>query len=243
MSEQLERIDEDWSSALAVVAHPDDLEYGAAAAIARWRTQGKQIAYCLATRGEAGIDALAPAEAGRVREEEQRMAAAIVGVTDVEFLDYPDGTIEYGLPLRRDIARMIRRHRPDLVLTANHHSTWTGGAPNQADHVSVGRAVIDAVRDAGNRWVFPELENEGFSPWSGVRLALVAGSPQARHAVDVTDHFADGVKSLRAHAAYLSGLGQGPMSDPEAFLTRIARATGDRAGCSHAVAFEQIPMR
>ncbi|MGW5918435.1 PIG-L deacetylase family protein [Nocardia fluminea] len=243
MSEQLERVDEDWSSALAVVAHPDDLEYGAAAAIARWRSQGKQVAYCLATRGEAGIDALAPAEAGRVREEEQRMSAAIVGVTDVEFLDYPDGTIEYGLPLRRDIARMIRRHRPDLVLTANHHSTWTGGAPNQADHVAVGRAVIDAVRDAGNRWVFPELENEGLSPWSGVRLLLVAGSPQARYAVDVTDHFADGVKSLRAHAAYLSGLGQGPMSDPEAFLTRIACATGDRAGCSHAVAFEQIPMR
>src|SRR5436309_16096503 len=98
-------VDESWSTALAIVAHPDDLDYGTAAAIARWTAQGKRVAYCLATSGEAGIDGMEPERAGPLREAEERTAAAIVGVTAVEFLGYPDGTIEYGLPLRRDIAR------------------------------------------------------------------------------------------------------------------------------------------
>src|SRR6266516_7895772 len=101
--EPLEPIDENWTSALAVVAHPDDLEYGTAAAIARWTAQGKRIAYCLATSGEAGIDGMTPDESGPLREQEERASAAIVGVDVVEFLGYPDGMVEYGLPLRRDV--------------------------------------------------------------------------------------------------------------------------------------------
>src|SRR5687768_15432100 len=98
---------EDWHTALAVVAHPDDLEYGAASAVARWTSQGKQISYLLVTRGEAGIDAMPPDEVGPLREEEERQGARRVGVDTVEFLDYRDGVIEYGLPLRRDLARAI----------------------------------------------------------------------------------------------------------------------------------------
>ncbi|MEU2034222.1 PIG-L deacetylase family protein [Nocardia amamiensis] len=242
MSNELHPVAEDWSTALAVVAHPDDLEYGAAAAVARWTAQGKSVAYCIATRGEAGIDAMAPEWAGSVREREQRVAAAIVGVHTVEFLDHPDGIVEYGIPLRRDIAHMVRRHRPDVVLAANHHLTWVGGAPNQADHIAVGRAVIDGVRDAANRWVFRDQLDKGLEPWSGVRSVLVAGSPYPTHAVDIDEHFATGVKSLRAHSAYLDGLSEGPMADPEQFLTRIARGAGERLGCTYAMAFEQIPL-
>ncbi|MFX0577740.1 PIG-L deacetylase family protein [Nocardia nepalensis] len=243
MSNELLPLPDQWSTAVAVVAHPDDLEYGSAAAVARWTAQGKYVAYCLATRGEAGVDGMAPEDAGPAREHEQRAAAAVVGVSDVEFLDHPDGMIEYGLPLRRDIARAIRKHRPELVITANYHPAWVGGAPNQADHVAVGRAVIDAVRDAGNRWVFRELTDQGLEPWNGVQALLVAGSPHAGHAVDVGDHFATGVKSLQAHSVYLAGLGNGPLADPEAFLTRIARATGERFGCAYATAFELITFR
>ena len=104
---------DDWSRALAVVAHPDDLEFGAAGAVARWTAEGRTVVYLLVTRGEAGIDTLAPAECGPLREAEQRAAARIVGVDVVEFLDHPDGTIEYGPALRRDIAHAIRRHRPE----------------------------------------------------------------------------------------------------------------------------------
>lgn len=232
---------EDWSTALAAVAHPDDLEYGCAAAVARWTSQGKHVAYCLATSGEAGIDGMPPEQAGPLREQEQRASAAVVGVDAVEFLGHPDGTVEYGLPLRRDLARAVRRHRPEVVVTGNHRESWPGGGLNQADHVAVGRAVLDAVRDAGNRWVFRDLLDEGLEPWNGVRTVLVAGSPDAAHGVDVTAHFAAGVASLKAHAAYLAGLGSGgPMTDPEVFLEGFMGTAGMRMGCEFAVPFELI---
>src|SRR5947207_11989101 len=101
--DQLARMPHDWSRALAVVAHPDDLEYGAAGAIAAWTDAGKDVRYLLVTRGEAGIDGIPPAECGPLREREQVDGAAKVGVHVVDFLDHRDGTIQYGLPLRRDI--------------------------------------------------------------------------------------------------------------------------------------------
>ncbi|MBB5955622.1 LmbE family N-acetylglucosaminyl deacetylase [Saccharothrix tamanrassetensis] len=230
---------EDWDRALAVVAHPDDLEYGAAGAVARWTRQGRSVSYLLATRGEAGIDSLPPEEAGPLRVREQVAGAAVVGVTEVEFLDHADGVIEYGLPLRRDVAAAIRRHRPELVITGNHHPTFPGGFPNMADHRVVGQAVIDAVRDAANRWVFRDLDLE---PWSGVRHVAVFASPYAGHAVDLTDTFDLGVASLRAHAAYLAGLGGGDMADPDAFLRRMAEEAGERFGGRLAAPFELLVM-
>ncbi len=164
----------DWRRALAVVAHPDDLEYGAAAAVAEWTDGGREVVYLLASRGEAGIDTLPPEECAPVREREQRASAAVVGVRTVEFLDHRDGVIEYGTGLRRDIAAAIRRHRPELVVTLNHRDTWGGTAWNTPDHRAVGRATLDAVADAGNRWIFPDLTEQGLQPWDGVRWTAVA---------------------------------------------------------------------
>lgn len=234
----LEPLPEDWQRALAVVAHPDDLEYGTAAAIARWTSQGKQVVYALVTSGEAGIDGMPPDETRKVREAEQRASAAIVGVDEVEFLGQPDGVLEYAVPLRRVIAETVRRHRPDIVITTNFRDTWDGDiALNQADHIATGRATLDAVRDAANRWVFTDLLEAGLEPWGGVRQVWAAASPASRHAVDVTDTFDAGVASLRAHEAYLRGLG--PNSpDPAEFLEGYARMAGTRLGCRFAVAFE-----
>jgi LmbE family N-acetylglucosaminyl deacetylase len=239
MSEPLEPVDESWSSALALVAHPDDLEYGTAAAIARWTDQGKRVVYCLATSGEAGIDGLDPAQCGPLREQEERASAAVVGVDTVEFLGYPDGVLEYGLPLRRDIARAVRRHRPDVVVTGNYESRWGPGMLNQADHIALGQAVMDGVRDAANRWVFRELLDEGLEPWK-VRQVLVSHSSQSLHGVDTTDSFDKGVRSLEAHTEYLRGLGDNAMADPAEFLESFARQTGTRLGVRFAVAFEVI---
>ncbi len=237
----LEPVDESWSTGLAIVAHPDDLEYGTAAAVARWTAQGKRIVYCLATSGEAGIDGMSPEQAGPLREQEERAGAAEVGVTEVEFLGHPDGVLEYGLPLRRDIARSVRRHRPDVIITNNYAERWGSGGLNQADHIALGRAVIDGVRDAGNRWVFRELIDEGFEPWK-TGTVLVGASEQAAHGVDVTDSFARGVASLEAHAAYLAGLGEHAMADPEEFLEAGARQVGTRMGVTFAVAFEVLEI-
>jgi len=239
----LETLSEDWQRGLAIVAHPDDLEFGSAAAIARWTDQDKQLAYCLVTSGEAGIDGMPPDQARSVREEEQQASAAIVGVETVEFLGLPDGIVEYGVPLRRELAHVIRRHRPEIVITGNFRDTWDGEVIlNQADHIATGRAVLDAARDAGNRWVFNDQLSDGLEPWGGVKEIWVAGSPAARHGVDVTDTFRRGIESLQAHEAYLRGLGSGGF-DPEEFLEGFARETGTRLGCRYGVAFEVFPLQ
>src|SRR5690349_110598 len=182
----LEPVVEDWQKALAIVAHPDDLEFGTAAAIARWTGQGKEIVYVMATSGEAGIDGLAPAECGPLREAEEIESARIVGVDVVEFLGQPDGTIEYGVALREVLTAVIRRHQPEIVITNNFRETWDGDVIlNQADHMAVGRATLDAVRDAANRWIFPDAGER----WNGVRQVWAAGSPSGKHGVDITDTY------------------------------------------------------
>ncbi|MFE7899349.1 PIG-L deacetylase family protein [Streptomyces sp. NPDC057424] len=229
----------DWRRALAVVAHPDDLEYGCSAAVAAWTDEGREVAYVLATRGEAGIDTIEPERCGPLREREQRASAAVVGVSEVEFLDHRDGVVEYGTGLRRDIAAAIRRHRPELVITLNHRDTWGGVAWNTPDHVAVGRATLDAAGDAGNRWIFPELVEQGLDPWDGVRWVAVAGSSSPTHAVDATAGLERAVASLLEHRSYIEVLTD---EDPETyvrrFLTGHAEAMGERFGGRPAVAFE-----
>src|ERR1700712_4973959 len=112
----LEPVDENWERALVVVAHPDDIEFGAAAAVARWTDQGKTVVYCMVTSGEAGIDGMAPDECREVREAEQIASGRIVGVETVEFLGLPDGVLEYGVSLRRVITAVVRQHRPEIII-------------------------------------------------------------------------------------------------------------------------------
>lgn len=235
-SSTLQPLDEYWQTALVVVAHPDDIEYGAASAVSKWTSEGKTVVYLLVTRGEAGIDGMHPDETREVRTREEIEGAAVVGVHTVEFLDHPDGVVEYGLPLRRDIARAIRKHKPEVVVTGNLELRFGQGLANQADHRAVGLASLDASRDAGNRWIFPELVDEGLEPWNGVRMLLVSGSPNPTHAVDVGDHVYKGVESLEKHEAYLKGLSQDV--EPEMFLTMNANATGIEFGCDYAISFE-----
>ncbi len=234
----MEPFPEDWSRALCVVAHPDDLEYGMASAIAKWAAAGKDLAYLLVTRGEAGIDAMAPAETARIREAEEHASARVVGVRAVEFLEgHTDGLIEYGLPLRRDLAAAIRRHRPEVLLAINHRETWGGRSFNMADHRVVGWALLDAARDAANRWVFTDAGER----WDGVRLVAFSSSPLSTHYVDVGAHIEDGIASLHEHRAYIEGLGQADF-DPDAFLRGHARAAGEQAGVEYAVPFELFEM-
>lgn len=232
---------EDWERALCVVAHPDDMEFGAAAAIARWTAQGKHITYCMVTSGEAGIDGIGPAKSGPLREQEQIDSAQIVGVDTVEFLHFPDGILEYGVPLRRAIAQQVRTYRPDIVITLNFHRSFGGGMLNQADHIATGLAILDAVRDAGNRWIFPEQLSENLQPWGGVRQVWAANSPHAGHAADTTATFDKGVASLAAHRAYIDGLGWDDF-DPHEFLAGMARGNGERLGSEYAAAFEVFPI-
>ncbi|MCI0686704.1 MAG: PIG-L family deacetylase [Sporichthyaceae bacterium] len=238
MTDVLPALPEDWERCLAVAAHPDDIEYGTAAAVARWTAQGKQVSYLLATRGEAGINGMHPDQVGPLREVEERAGALEVGVSEVEFLDYRDGVIEGGLDLRRDIVRAIRRHRPEVIVSGAFTVRMAGGITNQADHRVVGLATLDAARDAGNRWIFPELADEGLQPWDGVRYVGFAGAEQPTHGVDVTgEPLERGIASLAAHVEYAKGLGAGGF-EPRPFLTWMAAQAGQAMGVHAAVLFE-----
>jgi LmbE family N-acetylglucosaminyl deacetylase len=228
---------EDWERAVAVVAHPDDLEYGLASAVARWTDQGKEVAYVLATAGEAGIDGMPPGQTGPLRAEEERRSAAVVGVSSVEFLGHPDGALEYGIALRRDLCAAYRKHRPDVVITMNFELTWGDeGAVNHADHRVAGLAAIDACRDAANRWLFPELGE----PWQGITAVYVAAMNPPTHYVDVSATLARGIASLEEHRAYIDGLGT--EFDPEEFLTNMAGFGGMAAGCDFAVLLRRFQV-
>lgn len=237
MTDHLDSLPEDWQRAIAVVAHPDDLEYGASAAVARWTGQGKDIRYVLATRGEAGIDSIPPEQAAPLRTQEQEASAAEVGVSVVEFLDHPDGLVMNGIALRRDLAEAIRRHKPEVIIASNYRQRWGDSGPwNHVDHRELGAALPDAVRDAANRWLFADAGE----PWSGVRWIAYASSTAPTHATDVTDSFSAGVASLECHRTYIEALGD-PDFDPEAFLRSAAQGAGATLGVELAVTFELVP--
>src|SRR5215475_11590157 len=228
---------ENWDRAVAVVAHPDDLEYGVASAVARWTRQGKQVSYLLVTRGEAGIAGMAPDKVAPLRVEEERRSAAVVGVTEVEFLDHPDGLVEYGIALRRDLAAAIRRRQPQVVIGMSFDLTWGEEGPvNHSDHRAVGLATLDACRDAANSWLFPDAG----AAWPGIKAIYVAASGNPTHFVDTTATIEAGIASLREHKAYLDGLGGD--FDPDEFLRNMAGFIGLAAGCEYAVGLRRYPV-
>lgn len=233
----LEPLPQDWERALVVVAHPDDPEYGVAAAVATWTAAGKDVRYVLATRGEAGIAGLSPERSAPAREQEQIASAAVVGVEVVEFLDHRDGRLVEGPELRRDLAAAVRRHRPELVVTLNHHETWGPGAWNSADHRVLGRCTVDAVADAANEWIFPELTAHGLAPWRARWVAL-ASSPRSTHAVDVTDGVEPAVRALAEHRLYLEALSDDPVQEQARRQVEWATAANERFGGRRAVVFE-----
>jgi LmbE family N-acetylglucosaminyl deacetylase len=196
----------DWRTALVLVPHPDDPEYGCAAAVAKWTDAGKTVHYALACRGEQGIAGMPPEQAGPLREAEQRRSAAIVGVDDVQFWDFPDGRILNTPELRAKIAETITALAPDLVITIYSGPEWEPGAPNQRDHIEFSNAVAAAYDSLADppRWLF---EN----------------GPALTHGEVVDGYLEVAVASLSAHSAYLSVL------DPDTPVEVQAREQVDAA--------------
>jgi LmbE family N-acetylglucosaminyl deacetylase len=189
--------------ALAIYAHCDDIEFGISGTIARWTAAGSQITYCIVTdsgsgdnRPDADLD-----ELRRVRREEQLASAKIVGVEDVRFLDYADGTLEPTMELRRDLTRLIRDIRPTAVVTFDPETILTRGRMyvNHPDHRATGVAATYAVfPSAGSRPIFPELLTEGYEPWNVDRLYLNL-SNQPDHFIDISETMHLKLEALRCH--------------------------------------------
>lgn len=224
----------DWRRVLVVVAHPDDAEYGLSAAVQMWTRAGVEVSYLLLTHGEAGMQR-PPEEAGPLRAAEQAAACAAVGVSDLVMLDYPDGHLTHSAELCRDIARQVRRLRPDVVIATNYDVEAYGGL-NQPDHRVAGLATIDGTLAAGNRWVFRDLcEYEGLEPWNP-SLLLVAGAARPTHAVGVDERACEAaVSSLACHREYLADLPGHPA--PQDFIPAMLTADGELIGERMAVSF------
>lgn len=186
---------------LVITAHPDDVDFGAAGSVATWVAQGVKAAYCIVTDGASGaLDAATDLSTlPALRQEEQRAAAATVGVDEVHFLGYPDGKLEVTLDLRRDLSRVIRQVRPDRVVAQSPERNWGRIRASHPDHLAAGEAVLRAVYpDARNPFAFPELMAEGLEPHVVDEVWLMA-SPRAERAVDITDVVEQKIAALRCH--------------------------------------------
>src|SRR5205823_4166632 len=197
--------DDEVQRALVIVAHPDDVDFGAAGTIATWTDAGIEVAYCVLTRGDAGgFDETPRERMPALREAEQRAAAEAVGVKDVTFLDFPDGRLYVTDELRRDITRQIRRFRPQRVLCPSPERNWMRIGASHPDHLAAGEATLCAVYpDARNPFAHPELlAAEGLVEWK-VREVWMMAAPVAllNHFVDITDVFDRKVAALRAHVS------------------------------------------
>jgi LmbE family N-acetylglucosaminyl deacetylase len=194
----------DWQSMLVLMPHPDDPEYGMSAAVAKWTAAGKTVRYAMATRGEAGIEGMPPAQTATVREAEQRRAAEIVGVADVDFWDFPDSELRD--ELRAKIADVVAETQPDVVVTIFGGPEWAPDVPNQRDHIEFAAAVRAVC--TGRR--------------------LFANGPNGTHAETVDDFVGTAVDSLAVHENYLSVL------DPDTPLAEQARRQVEATTPPHA---------
>jgi LmbE family N-acetylglucosaminyl deacetylase len=202
---------------LVVLAHPDDPEFYCGGTVARWGSEGREIWYCLLTRGDKGADdSMADPEAmARTREAEQRAAARVLGVREVIFLSHPDGYLVPDLALRREVAAVVRKVRPDIVVTCDPTNFFPSSTYiNHPDHRAAGQATLDAVFPAaGSGMFFPELEREeGLKPHK-VRQVYVAGAVHPNTAVDVTAYVERKISALREHKSQIE--------DPDGLNDRI----------------------
>ncbi|MEV0223127.1 PIG-L family deacetylase [Streptomyces sp. NPDC050704] len=199
--------------------------------------RGIDVGYLLLTRGGAGMPS-PPEETARLRLAEQQTACAVVGVKHLTVLKHPDGVLAHGLDLRRDTCREVRRFKPEVVVS-NGYEVETPSGFDQSDHRVAGLATVDAVRDAANRWVFPEqIDDEGLEPHSVRRIVIpgLAGELHATHGVDVTgEPLRRGIASLEAHAAYLAALPGHPA--PADFVPKLTTMNGRAMGVEHVVLF------
>jgi LmbE family N-acetylglucosaminyl deacetylase len=211
---------------LVVSAHPDDVDFGAAGSVAKWCRAGSVVRYLILTDGDAGgFDReVARSEIAPIRRAEQRRAAALIGVGEVEFLGYPDGALVADLALRRDIARAIRQHRPERVVCQSPERDYTRLPASHPDHLAAGAAALAAVYpDARNPFAHPELLAEGLEPHVVSELWLMA-HPSATTYVDISETLEHKLAAIAAHESQLP--------DPEAMRARVRGWTSSTAAAA-----------
>lgn len=210
---------EQQADVLVVAAHPDDAEFGAAGSVARWTREGRSVVYVVCTDGEKGTSdrTIRPEDLAAKRRKEQAAAGKTLGVRQVVFLGYPDQGLEDTPQFRKEIVRVIRRFRPETVVTSDPYRRYLW----HRDHRISGQVVLDAVFPcARDHLSFPELLEAGLEPHK-VREILFWAAEQINYKVDITETFDLKVAALQCHESQVGGF---PFSDPRSWLTERARA-------------------
>ena len=225
---------------LCISAHPDDNEFVIGGSVARWTREGRDVAFCLVTTGGAGVNEHTPSSDGLIpiREKEQRAAAKILGVKELMLLGYIDGTLVPSLAMRRDLTRVIRRWRPDVVVTGDPTVRYYGNEYlNHPDHRAVADVALDAVFPSSETSaIFPELLAEGL-PTHKVKQVLISGSLEPDVFVDISRTLAVKCRALKAHRSQVD---KGEWVDQ--LLTAWALRDGKRGGLRHAEAFKRMVL-
>ncbi len=218
---------------MVIAAHPDDPEFGCAGTMVKWAQAGKQITYVLLTSGDKGSHDpdLRPGQLAARRESEQREAAAELGVKDVIFLRHPDGVLENTLEMRRQLAMIIRQHKPNIVVTIDpwrHYQL-------HPDHRAAGQAALDALYAAREWYIFPEQLVEGIEPWR-VKEAYLFWTENADYWEDVTCCIETRLAGLKRHA---SQVGADTTKLEERIRQRVKEA-GQKPGYEAAEEFKRF---
>ncbi len=189
---------------LFVTAHPDDLDFGAGGTIPQWTAKGIAVSYFVCTNGDqGGVDPTVPrSEMPKIRQQEQRDAGKVLGVTDVNFLNYVDGHLEATIELRKEIARAIRKVRPQRMVIQNPERNWERIFSSHPDHMAAAEAAMQAVYpDAGNPFAFEDLlKTEGLEPWT-VSEVWVMSPNEVNHVVDISSTIDLKLKAIRSHVS------------------------------------------
>jgi len=193
--------DEEIKRILVVMAHPDDCDFGAGGTIAQWTAKGIHVSYCIITNGDQGgeeSDVLLE-EMALVRQREQRDAGLALGVKDIQFLNYRDGSLMPSIELRKEIVREIRRAQPDRMVIQSPERNYERIFASHPDHLAAGETALQAVYpDSRNPYAFTDLKADGFEPWR-VKEVWITGSPTPNHFVDITETFSKKMAALHAH--------------------------------------------
>jgi LmbE family N-acetylglucosaminyl deacetylase len=223
---------------MVIMAHPDDAEFTVAGTVAKWAREGKAVIYVICTDGSRGSNdpKVRPEQMVAVRRAEQDAAARVLGVEEVVYLGYEDGSLEPTLALRRDLTRVIRRYRPDIVICQDPTVRYYGdGYLNHPDHRAAGDAALDAVfPSARTRYIFPELLAEGLEPHT-VRQVYITSSTSPNFWVDISDTVELKIAALKEHESQVSCL--------QGWEERVrTRAQGEAAGqdIAYAESFKRI---
>jgi LmbE family N-acetylglucosaminyl deacetylase len=230
-------------SAMSVHAHPDDQDFTVAGTLAKWARAGCKVVSVIITSGDAGSNdptkgAVYKPELARLREEEQRSANKVLGISETVFLKYADGELEASMSLRKDLTRLVRRHRPELVITGDPSAWFYGnGYINHPDHRAAAEATIYAVfPSAGTRMIFPELLDEGFLPHDVKRL-YIHGHEKPDTWVDIVETMDIKIQALKKHVS------QADTHDVDDRMREWAAEEGQEKGMKYAEAFKAMILQ